>query len=291
MIVCSYAKQIQDHEKRPNLFDHTLKYLHENPKCKTFDLLDQKLYEFDAESRALTASNILKNAKSIPWTDFPVECNNIDLILTLKNVRDFCLETNTSFSSEQFDSFVDEMAKRLPQFTSNETICALQIFARIPTDGHKRPNEMRNVAEIFIGLDQACTINANEWDIDQVLYAGSIWCTIRMAKKTFYARYLGRHFEKYAKLMTLDQLVQAMCYLDTMKRPIDDIRKFENVFDENIEAMSPMELSIFCKNFMRFDTALAKPELRDKLLKFLLERDLNELNDMMLVYILHVCFD
>lgn len=217
-----------------------------------------------------------------------MNCSNVDLILTLKDVCNFCVETNTSLESEQFDAFVDELASRLPKFTSNEAVCALQIFGRIPMV--HRPTEKRNFAELMIGLDQACTINAADWTIDQVLYVGSIWCTIPMAKKTYYSRYLGRHFNKYAKLMTTKQLAEAMCYTNTLKRPIDDIRKFENVFDANIEAMTPIELVIVCRLFYRVEKRLEKPELRKKLFAYVLERDLDEVNDFSLTNILYVSF-
>lgn len=286
-IVCNYSMHIEQPEK-VRLIDLASKYFHENPKYTIYNKTDQNLYEFDAETRALTPSNNLASIKSIPWTNLPVDCTNADLISALKSVCDYCIETNTSFSSEQFDSFTDALAKRLPTFTSNETICALQIFARIPSVW--RPFETRNFAEIIIGLDSACCINAAKWNIEQVLFAGSIWCRMPMAKKTFYARFLGRHFNKYAKLMTHEQVAQAMCYLNTLKRPMDDIRKFENIFDEHIEAMAPLELAIVCRCFMRMDTTLEKPELRKKLMTYLLERDLSELDDMLLSNILFVGF-
>lgn len=285
-IVCYYSNQVQRLVKRSTLSDAVGDYFHKSPKYKTFQPADKNLYEFDAESRRLAPSNILANAKSISWTNLPANCTNADLILTLKNVGDYCQETKTSLSSEQFDAFVDELVKRLPTFTANETICALQIFARIPME--IRPLETRNFAELIIGLDQATTINAAQWDIDQVLFTGSVWITIPSAKKTFYARFLGRHLNKCAKLMTIEQIAQAMCYLNTMKRPMDNVRSFENIFDEKIEAMTALELSIVCRNFVRLDMSLAKPELHKKLLNYVLAHDLDELNDLLLFNILYV---
>lgn len=285
-IVCNYS--IRRVENVPNLFEVSQEYFRKNPRYTIYLSTDPNVYEFDTETRGLTPSNILAEATSCSWTNLPVDCTNADLISILKNVAEFCSETGVSFSSEQFDSFVDELAKRLPTFTENETICALQIFGRIPME--MRPLQTRNFAEIMIGLDQACCINAAEWNIDQVLFAGSVWCTIGTAKKTFYARFLGRHFNKYAKLMTVQQITLAMCYLNTLKRPMDDIRKFENVFEENIEAMTPLELSIICRCFMRLETRVAKPELRDKFLKYVLERDLDDLSDLLLSNILYVSF-
>lgn len=288
IVVRSYSQHTLKHVS--NLFDTSFEYFHKNPKYTIYNPNDRNLYEFDAETRGLTPSNILNNTeKSIPWTDLAADCTHADLISALKNVCDYCCETKTSLSSEQFDSFVDEMATQLPKFTSNETICALQLFAQLEMDN--RSYGTRNFAELIIGLDQASTINAAEWDINQVLYAGSIWCTIPAARKTFFAKFLGRHFNKFAKLMTPEQLAQSICYLHTLKRPVDDVRSFENVFERNIEVMTPIELSIVCQNFVRMDATLEKPELREKLFKFLMERDLNELRDMMLRNILCVSYD
>lgn len=273
-----------------NLFDESFEYFHKNPNYTIYNPNDRNLYEFDEETRGLTPSNILnQSGKSIQWTDLPADCTHADLISALKSVCDYCHETETSLSSEQFDTFVDEMARQLPKFTSNETICALQVFAQFKMD--HRPYGTRNFAELMIGLDQASTINAAGWDINQVLYAGSIWCSISTAKKTFFAKFLGRHFNRFAKLMTPGQIAQSMLYLNSLRRHVDDIRKFENVFDRNIEGMTPMELSIICRNFVRLDSTLEKPELREKLFKFLLERDLDELNDAMLRNILCVSYD
>lgn len=286
-IVWNYSRFAQPLDRTPNLFDNTIEYFNKSPRYTVFNPTEENLLEFDAETRELTPSNILTNAKSISWKDSPVDASNADLILTLKNVCEHCRETNTSLCSEEFDAFVDAISTRMPKFTSNEALCALQIFSRIPFV--QRPFACRNFAEIMIGLDQATTINATEWDIKQLLYVGSVWCTIPMAKNTFYARYLGRHFNKYAKYMTVEQMAQAMCYLNTLKRPIDDIRKFENVFDQNIDKMTMQELAIVCRNFMRFDNSLEKPALRKRFFEKVLEGDLDELIDSMLANVLFVC--
>lgn len=268
-------------------FVDEIKYFEENEKYTIFDINNKNLYQFDDLSGAVIVSNVFQMPSHSNWKNSSINCSNEELIKCFQNVLTYCIDENISLSSEDFDKFLDKLTHQLNQFSTNELICALQIFAKLQLLLKDRfPNKIRNYAELFIAFDQACTIKANDWNINQLLYVCSIWCRIGNARKSFLAKFFGRLFDRKAKTMNAQQVAESIFYMLHLDRQIEDIRKFENIFYKNIDSMTMEELSILCRHFVQIDAKIEKPELRRKMFEILQNHDFNQFNETLLISIL-----
>lgn len=266
-----------------------LKFIKSSPRYFTFNHEGSQLYQFDAESKSIAKSDVLKGVQPTRWEDASENSTPAELIAGFQHLWEHCISTNAQLSSERFDRFTDLFVSKANDFSINEVMCALQIFARFSLD--KESVQERNYLEIFIALDEECSKKAPPLTLEQLFFLNSIWVEIPRSKRTFFARYAARQFNKFTATMKAEELTQAMFYLNLLKRPLDDVRHFENVFEGKFGELELREIAIICSTFMRLDTHLAKPELRLKFLETLRTRDareFEELEDTFLISLLWV---
>lgn len=267
-----------------------LEMIRNSSKHLTFRPQENRLYQFDNESKSITDSDVLKAAQPISWREITPQSTSAEILMGLRNLQEYCTSTKTELTSEQFDGFVDIFVSRAKDFNVNELLCALQIFVRFPMNLFLV--KQRNFAEIIIALDEETTKKAIWMTLEQLIFLCGIWAEIPKSK-TFFPKFAARQFNTYNKVMTSQQLTQAILFLNYFKRPIEDIRFFENVFENQLNNLDLKEISIIFSLFMRVNKHIAKPELRSKLLKKLSHQDdkeYNELEDFALVSILWVSF-
>lgn len=272
--VCKFATENTEYDIRLSREHSELRIIQSSPKYQTFKSKENRIYQFDEETKSIANSDVLKGIQSLHWNDVSQESTNAEILMGFYNLQKYCAATNTELSSEMFDLFVDLLVSRANNFSINELMCALQTFSKFPMD--KYSAQKRNYAEIIVALDEESSKKSVPLTLEQVLFLCSIWAEIPKAKKTYFARFAARQFNKYTKAMTAQQLTQALFYLNLLRRPLDDVRDFENVFEDNLDELELKEIAIICTTFMRLDKHFAKPEFRVKFLKTLCNRDLNE---------------
>lgn len=261
-------------------------YYTDSDRYKTFQRNTKLVYQFDGETKNLTTWPIENVKGEIEWNQSTANYSNVELISALECLLNHCIANNILLSEPQFDQFIDGFTGRLEGFSINEIIHALQIFTRFITDGNEL--RQRNYIELFQALDQACTIRSVDLLPKQLLFISSIWLVLPSSKRTFFTQLVCRLFEQYMKNMTPSQVGQALFYINHMKRPIEDIRKFENIFEKVIDDMTLEEFVTVLTTFTRLDTRIEKQELIDKYFEYLGKQDLNRLSDPDLSIVLAV---
>lgn len=294
-----HSRALHNVESNSSSLDHDyeeqyrgeLLYLLQNKRYKMFNKKDRnRLYEFDNDSRL-----VIKTLQGAPvnqmclWQELPEECSNEQLIKAFANLLCHCKETDTELTSEKFDDFIDRFVARIPSFTLNELIHALQLFAKhlVPTDFKGK----RNVTELFTAFDEVCTIKSAEWSLDQILFICGIWQAIPRGKKSYFVQLCGRKVNRTAKTMSAEQLTQGMFLLNCLKQPIEDIRNFEPTFESKLESMSLEDIAVISGNFKRLDASLQSPELLKKYCEIVTAADLTQMNEKLLSNIIWVNID
>lgn len=254
------------------------KFIKSCPRYLAFNHEGSQLYQFDAESKSIADSDLLQDVQPIPWNDVSEDSTPAEVIAGFQDLWAHCTSTNAHLSSERFDRFVDLFFSKAKDFSINEAMCALQIFARFPLN--RKSVQERNYSELLIALDEECTKKAPPLTLEQLFFLNSIWAVVPRVGRTFFAKYAARQFNKFTATMKPEELTQAMFYLNLLKRPLDDIRDFENVFEGKFAELELREIAIICTTFMRLDEHFAKPELRAKFLETLRTRDAREFEEL-----------
>lgn len=279
------STQFAKSRNNENLSSLKTYYVHSD-RYNAFQRDSKFLYEFDSETRNLTKWNSPINLQNFEWDQPANNFTNDELICTFESLTNHCTANNLSLSNERFDKFVDCFIERLQDFNLNELICGLQIFAKI--DMNKHIVKQRNYIELFQAFDQACTIKSIDLLPDQLLFISSIWLEIPCTKQTYIAQLIARLFNRYMKSMTPSEIAQSMFFINCMAKPIDDIRRFENTFEDVMDQMTLEEFATVTWTFVRLDTKMEKQELREKYFNYLERHDLTELDEPELKKILIV---
>lgn len=290
-LVQIFSGQRKIERKRPlykDLDGHNdiTKFFVESDRHQVFQKDSNHIYQFDDETRNITKWNHTKLDPNCAWNKSTADYEDEEMIHAFENLLNYCTTNEISLSDTQFDSFIDEFTERLQNFTLNDVIRVLQIFARHTNNKHQI--KQRNFMELFQALDQVCTILSVDLLPDQLLFIQSIWLKIPLAKQTYFAQLASRLFNRYIKTMTAPQMAQAMFYMNCMSQQIIDIRAFENVFEEKMDDLTLEEFSAVLWTFIRLETKLEKEELRNKFFNYLQKEDLSQLSDSMLTKVLVV---
>lgn len=261
-------------------------YFLESGRHEMFRKHSSHLYQFDDETRNITTWNCSKPEQDYAWDQSTANYDNDELIYAFENVLNHCTGNDLLLSDSKFNSFIDDFCERVQNFSLNELLRVLQIFARLPMD--RLRVRQRNYIELFQALDQACTIKSQDLLPEQLLFISSIWLKIPMAKRAYFSQLVGRLFNRYMKNMTAPQMAQALFYINCMSQEIIDIRAFENIFEEKMDYLTIEEFSTVLWTFIRLETKLEKQELRNKFFDYLEKQDLSRLSDSMLAKVLVV---
>lgn len=260
-------------------------YYGHSDRYKTFQRHSQFLYEFDSETRNLTKWDSPIN-QDVDWEQPANNLTNDELICAFENLTNYCTANKLSLSDTQFDQFIDSFIDRLQDFSLNEVIRGLQIFAKI--DMSKHIVKQRNYIDLFQAFDQACTVKSLELLPDQLLYLSSIWLDIPCTKHTYIAQLIARLLNRYMKSMSPSEVAQSLFFINCTSQPIDDIRRFENIFEEIMDQMTLHEFTTVMWTFIRLETKMEKQELREKYFNYLERHDLSTLDEPELTKILIV---
>lgn len=258
----------------------------QSDRYKTFKRDSRLVHQFDNETRGLTTWNSTIAQQGVDWNQPTDNLTNEELLCAFESLINHCCANKISLSVTDFDEFIDNFITRLPHFSLNETINALQVFTRI--DLNKNLIKERNYIELFQAFDQACTIQLTDLLPDQLLFISSIWLEIPSSKRTYTAQLLSRLFNRYMKTMSAPEIGQSLLYINCMSQQIEDIRQFENIFEDVIDQMTLTEFSTVMWTFNRLDTKFEKQELRAKYFDYLEKQDLSKLHQVQLAKILIV---
>lgn len=262
------------------------RYFETSDRHKSFRKDPTILYQFDEETKAVVQYDDVQAHKDIDWNQSTANFNNTELINAFDALLNHCRTNNVQLSDEQFDEFVDGFVQRLPDFNVNELIRALQIFVRNPLDRNQL--RQRNWIEVFQAFDQACCIKTDGLLPEQLVFMSSIWLDIDSAKRSWFPLLLSRHLNRYLRTMSAPDLALALFYMNSKALPINDIRAFENIFEEKIEDLTLEEFAVVVWTFIRLETKLEKQELRNKFFDYLEKQDFHRLPDAYLSKILIV---
>lgn len=269
-------------EEKP--WNRLFNYFRECGRHKMFQRTSQFIYQFDDETRNLTHFPSVK--RNIEWNEQTNSYNNDKLICAFEDMLNYSQENNIPLVDTQFDQFIDDFCKRMEQFTLNEVIRALQIFAKYPWNGSNI--RQRNGIELYYAFDQACSIRSSDLLTQQLLFLSSIWLSIPHSKQTQFANLVQRILQRYMRTMSGPELAQSFLYINCWRKYIEDIRAFENIFENVLDDMTIEEVTTILWTFVRKDTKLEKQELRNKFIDYLSKQNLNQLNDSELSKILTV---
>lgn len=280
---CSHGSSLAD--KRATSFQNVLSFV-QSDRYTVFNRDSPEWYQIDEETKKLITFDPPKVKETVSWDREQLNSSNDHLIYRFESLLNHCSANGISLSETEFNEFVDDFIERLPAFNLNQLILALQIFAKSSIE----PKIVRqpNYIELFHAFDQACTIKSVDLLPKHLLFISSIWLKIPNAKLTFFTRLMNRLFNRYMKNMTAPEVVQAVHYLNSMSQRFEDIRAFENVFENIIDDLTLEEFSSILQTFVRLNTKLEKQEMRDKFFDYLSKQDLNPLSDGSLVRILIV---
>ncbi|XP_031634971.1 uncharacterized protein LOC116348199 [Contarinia nasturtii] len=254
-------------------------YYRESDRHNMFKRNSGFVYKFDNETR---------NLVQCPIDDQNIELDDINdkLIHAFSNMLTKSQENNIQLSDKGFDQFIDDFCDRMEQFTLNEVIRAMQIFANYPLN--VSVVRQRNGVELFYAFDQACSTRSRYLLASQLLFISSIWLSIPCSKQTHFSTMVPRILNRYMKGMNASELAQAFLYINCWQKPIEDIRAFENVFENVLDDMTIEEFATVLWTFIRLDTKIEKQELRKKYFDFLAKKDLNQLADTELLKVLTI---
>lgn len=275
------TQNIDQEKEQRYIFRGHSKYFMESKQYNMFRSNSVMIHQFDDETRNLTTWKKPESTTNIEWSQLPATYSNCNLIDAFEKVINYSIDNGISLSDESFDYFIDEFLRRMPDFTLNETLRALQMFARIPM--RTEILKQRNYIELYMAFDQQCTILAANMFPEQLLYVCSVWQVMLSAKKTKFARVAHFFIQRYMKTMNAKQLTQAIFFMNCMNQPVDDIRALENLLENLLDDMTIEEVSIVSWCFYRLDCRLEKVELREKYFDYLVKQDLSQMDDIYLM--------
>lgn len=253
---------------------------------KIFNKNSVILHQFDDETHNLVAWEKPKSAISLQWNKLPPTYTNDELIEAFADLINYSVSNNINLSDPMFDYFIGEFTETLLEFTTNEIIRAIQIFARAPLE--KTWILQRNYIELYMAFDQAITIKAVNMLPEQVIFLSSIWKCMPLAKKTYLSLLLTHLLNRYFRNMDAQQLSQALHFINILNKPIEDIPALENIIETRMDAMSLQELATVVWTFNRIETKIQKTALKTKIYNHLEKQDLSQLDYKFLVQILNV---
>lgn len=284
--------------KSESEFDNTLSkkvyrepfsgYFMNSDRYKTFRKNSVLLHQFDDETQNITVWNKASSKNVILWNNLSEDYPNDDLIQAFENMIEYSVSSGINLSDPMYDCFVDEFIKKLNQFKLNEVVRAFQMFARAPLE--KDMIRQRNYIDLYMAFDQTSTINSIDLRPNQILFLSSIWRHIPLARKSYFSYLSERLLNRYLKKLSAPQICESLFYLNCLSKQVENIRAFENIFENTMNDMNLEELSVVLWTFRQIGTKVQKSELRSKLYTFLENQNFDHLEESFLLRIVNVMY-
>lgn len=178
-----------------------------------------------------------------------------------------------------------EIIMNCSEFSHHNLIEAVRLFIRSSAD-LQRTND-RTTKALCRALDERCAVHCKHWTIDQLLYAYDMWVTVPYANRFKFASVAGQMLASAVDELTPKQMVQVLFYLSWYR--ILKVDRFEAPLARNLAALSLDELSVAALGFARTFTEIRSNQLILDIYTRLLNKNLDEFEDLSLVAIIKVC--
>lgn len=272
--------------KKLQHFDSDCEYLQKhNNKYFTFKKHDHNYFTFHVKDIVWVPDKVSAFKIVNTNTENPINAETID---RFEAVLNRCVTEKISLTSTEFNDFVDDFISKIPEFATNELLTALQLFARFPMEDFSLNSP--NYTELFMAFDQMCAIKAADWDFDKILLVCDVWVNLPQAKKSKFISLATTFFDRRLRYLTVNQIVQAIHYMNVLDKRLADYRPFENKLEEILDTLTVEQLGIICRSFSKQDFTLQKVELSHKMIEYLLRQDIDAVDNVFLIKILHVSF-
>lgn len=263
-------------------------YFMNSDRYKTFRKNSVLLHQFDDETQNITVWTKASSKNDILWNNLSEDYSNDDLIEAFGNMIEFSVVSGINLSDPMYDCFVDEFINKLNQFKLNEVVRAFQMFARAPLE--KDMIRQRNYIDLYMAFDQTSTINSIDLRPNQIIFLSSIWRHIPLARKSYFSHLSERLLNRYLQKLSAPQICESVFYLSCLNKQVENIRAFENIFENTMNDMNLEELSVVLWTFRRIGTKVQKSELRSKLYTFLENQNFDRLEESFLLRIVDVMY-
>ncbi|ALC48813.1 CG2124 [Drosophila busckii] len=214
----------------------------------------------------------------------PSKVEPAELQRALKQLTQYCAQTNTQLSDERFTNFIRVYCEQLHRFSDEQLLDALRCLQELPTpESTKTPNYM----ELWNTLDIECCRRVEQWKQTQLLLVCDAWYQLGLARIGEYVwlalRKLGRKLRK----LPPEQLVQCMFLCNLLRRQVFEMFDFELNLQKCSQQLTLQELGVMAMGFFKTQTPIRNPELVEQLYQRL-GAQLDSVEDITLVALLKV---
>lgn len=257
-----------------------------------YDIKASTIFQYDdgPASQQYAVRAIAEDTPDTTWLN-AANCTNNELIERLIYISNLCATDPSAIERTDFDTFIDTFTARLSEFSENEFMAALQVFFRIPTK-YCYTMDVRNYVELWMAFDDISGHWAQKWTIEKLLNACSVWVTSHLRRKSKFCHVASKKLLKRAKHLPAKQYLQAMSFVKTLGKSVEDKAAFIKDLDRILDDVSVEELSNLCRLIKsNSPSRLSKPDLISRIIaKIVQDPNLDAVDDAAFYYLTCVCF-
>lgn len=227
-------------------------------------------------------TEISDESLDLSWLNAPTNTNQECIQKFIHLANHLRKNATASITSNEYDSFIDQLTAHLSQFNENEVIAVLQIFSRIPFPIDQMKLGTRNVRELFMALDDNSARCAMDWDTDKRLAVCAIWSVIPLAKKSIFIKMVLNKFQCDMDLLSAKQFLAALFFINSFNHFIDCLAGFQRNVNRLIDEMTLEDIGLICHTFNRAKFRIHNSQLIDNILRRFVEGNVDEVNDISL---------